>query len=344
LLSRVASEGTPEQRDAALKALAASASLRTQRIIFGQLRQQVGDEIVNQIAGLAPSPEADQTIYDNQHLGRMSLPGVRVRGEDDGPSADEAVNEAYDGTKTTYEFYRDVFKRNSLDDRGMELISSVHYSSNYDNAFWAGAQMVYGDASGHVFVKGSLTKALDVIAHELTHGVTSFTANLVYSKQSGALNEHFSDVFGSLVRQRHLNQTADQADWLIGAGCIAPGLGQALRSMKEPGTACKFDRQPGHMAQYVDLPDDSDPNNDAGGVHINSGIPNRAFYLAATAIGGNAWEKAGTIWYRTLTQLLPPDAQFVQAAETTVSVAEGMYGADTKAAVEQAWRQVGVIG
>ena len=344
LLSRVASEGTPDQRDAALKALAASASMRTQRTILGQLRRQVGEEIVNQIAGLVPSPEAYQTVYDNQHLGRMSLPGVRVRGEDDGPARDEAVNEAYDGSEATYEFYRDVFKRNSLDDRGMELISSVHYGSNFDNAFWNGAQMVYGDGSGHLFVKGALTKALDVIAHELTHGVTSFTANLAYSKQTGALNEHFSDVFGSLVRQRHLNQTADQADWLIGAGTLAPGLGQALRSMKQPGTAFQGDTQPGHMDQYVDLPDDTDPHNDNGGVHINSGIPNRAFYLAATAIGGNAWETAGTIWYRTLTQLLPSDAQFLQAAETTVSVAEGMYGADAKAAVEQAWRQVGVIG
>jgi hypothetical protein len=142
----------------------------------------------------------------------------------------------------------------------------VHYGVDFDNAFWNGAQMVYGDGSGRVFVKGALAQSIDVVGHELTHGVTSFTANLAYSKQSGALNESFSDVFGSLVKQRHLNQTADQADWLIGAGTLVPALGKALRSMSAPGTAYDGDRQPDHMDGYVDLPDDNDPRNDNGGV------------------------------------------------------------------------------
>src|SRR5207302_1639496 len=134
-----------------------------------------------------------------------------------------------------------------------------------------------------VFVRGGLTKDVDVIAHELTHGVTQLTAALEYSKQPGALNESISDVFGSLVKQHHLKQTADHADWLIGAGILGSALhGQALRSMKAPGTANDLDRQAGSMSGYADLPDDNDPAHDNGGVHINSGIPNRAFYLAAT--------------------------------------------------------------
>src|SRR4029079_10299870 len=136
----------------------------------------------------------------------------------------------------------------------------------------------------------------------LTHGVTQDEAQLVYSNQSGALNESLSDVFGSLIKQFSLNQTADQADWLIGAGLLTKQVkGVALRSMKAPGTAYDDpvlgkDPQPDHMSRFVTTA------ADRGGVHITSGIPNRAFYLAATAIGGYAWEVAGKIWYTTLTQ------------------------------------------
>ena len=145
------------------------------------------------------------------------------------------------------------------------------------------------------------TVAVDVIGHELTHGVTQFEAKLAYWDQSGALNESFSDIFRSLVKQKKLNQTADQADWLIGAGLFTSNVkGLAIRSMKEPGTAYDDpllgkDPQPAHMRHYVNT------TSDNGGVHINSGIPNRAFYLAALEIGGHAWERAGKIWYMTFT-------------------------------------------
>ena len=343
LLSRLASQGTAEQRDAALSALAASASMRTQRSMLSQVRRRLGNEVANQLAGLDVTPERRQTIYDNQRQGRSFLPGVRVRGEDDPPTADADVNGAYDGSAATYDFYRDVFNRDSLDGQGMELVSSVHYGVDFDNAFWNGAQMVYGDGSGRVFVKGVLAQSIDVVGHELTHGVTSFTANLAYSKQSGALNESFSDVFGSLVKQRHLNQTADQADWLIGAGILVPALGKALRSMSAPGTAYDGDRQPDHMDGYVDLPDDNDPRNDNGGVHINSGIPNKAFYLVASALGGQAWGTAGAIWFHTLTERLQSKAQFVDAAEQTMQVAKEMFGDTAQSSVASAWQQVGVI-
>lgn len=342
LLAWVILEGSPEQREAALATLAASASMRTQRAIYGQLRRDFGVNI-SQLAGLDVTAERRQTVYDNQNQGRFNLPGQRARGEGEDPVDDPAVNEAYDGSATTYEFYRDVHERDSLDGAGMELVSSVHYGVSFDNAFWNGAQMVYGDGSGRLFQVGALTGSLDVMAHELTHGVTEFTAGLAYSKQSGALNEHFSDVFGSLVKQYHLEQSADEADWLIGEGTLVPELGVALRSMSQPGTAFQGDRQPGHMDDYVDLPDDNNPRNDNGGVHINSGIPNRAFYLLATALGGKAWETAGHIWYTTLTERLGRETQFTEAAQETVSVAGELYGSTEQSAVETAWQEVGVL-
>ncbi len=343
LLARLASSGTTEQRAAAVSTMAASASMRTQRSILGQVRRQLGAEGAALLAGLDVSAQRRQTIYDNQRQGRAFLPGVRVRGEGDPVSSDGDVDGAYDGSAATYDFYRDLFDRDSLDGQGMELVSSVHYGVDFDNAFWNGAQMVYGDGSGHLFVKGALTRAMDVVGHELTHGVTSFTADLAYSKQSGALNEHFSDVFGSLVKQRHLGQTAAEADWLIGAGTLVPSLGRALRSMSEPGTAYDGDRQPAHMDGYVDLPDDNDPANDNGGVHLNSGIPNRAFYLVASALGGHAWERAGVIWFYTLTERLQSNAQFVDAAEQTMQVAKERFGDAEQSAVASAWQQVGVL-
>ena len=151
-----------------------------------------------------------------------------------------------------------------------------------------------------------------------------------------------SDVFGSLVKQYHLKQSAAKADWLIGAGTLVPALGKALRSMAKPGTAYDGDNQPAHMDNYVDLPDDGDPRNDSGGVHINSGIPNHAFYLAATKLGGNAWEKAGPIWYGALTQHLQPDSQFADAAAATVEAAGKLFGSAEVTIVRDAWKAVGL--
>jgi Zn-dependent metalloprotease len=343
LLARLAEQGSPEQRAAAVRTMAATASMRAQRsLITALLRRPEGRDAA--LAFIAPPPGERRTVYDVEHGGRSALPGRKVRGEGDPPSNDSAANEAYDGADLTYDFYKEIYGRNSVDGGGMELISSVHYGVGYDNAGWNGAEMVYGDGSGRIFVEGGLTKAIDVIGHELTHGVTQFTAGLEYHTQSGALNESMSDVFGSLVKQQVLGQTADQADWLIGAGILAPGLGRALRSLKEPGTAYDGDPQPAHMDDYRDLPDDNDPVNDSGGVHINSGIPNRAFYLVAEAIGGNAWEKAGRIWYETLTTQLQPTSNFREAAEATLQVAGELFpGDDAPAVIEKAWQEVGIL-
>jgi len=344
LLAYAIDEGDAAERAAALRAIAASAALRAQRQVVGALMRTL-DVDVGALRLVPQLEESRRTVYDAEHGGRLELPGRLVRAEHDPPVADAAVNEAFDAAGTTYAFYRDVYGRDSIDGAGMELVSSVHYGVRYENAFWNGVQMVYGDGGDQLFVEGAFTRALDVIAHELTHGVTQYTAGLQYSLQPGALNESFSDVFGVLVKQYAAGAVADsdEAKWLVGAGALMPRWGRALRSLKAPGTAWEGDRQPATMDGYVDLPDDNDPRNDNGGVHVNSGIPNHAFYLAATALGGYAWERVGRVWYVTLTDRLGPSAQFADAAAATVDVARELFGGDVERAVTDAWTRVGVL-
>jgi Zn-dependent metalloprotease len=174
--------------------------------------------------------------------------------------------------------------------------------------------------------------------------VTQFTAKLVYNQQSGALNESMSDVFGSLVKQYQLQQTASQADWIIGAGLFTSNVnGVGIRSMKAPGTAYDDpvlgkDPQPATMEDYVDT------TSDNGGVHINSGIPNHAFYVTAIEIGGSAWEKAGAIWYEALTSRLNATANFQTAASQTFQAAGEKYGTGSleQQAVKKGWAAVGI--
>jgi Zn-dependent metalloprotease len=269
------------------------------------------------------------------------LPGKLVRAEGQESVSDPMVNEAYEGLGATFQFYLDVFDRNSIDGQGLHLDATVHYGQDYDNAFWNGQQMVFGDGDGTAFNR--FTVSLDVIGHELTHGVTGSEVNLTYLNQSGALNESVSDVFGSLVKQYALKETAKGADWLIGEGLLKAS-GQALRSMKAPGTAYDNDMlgkdpQPAHMRDYVRTAQDS------GGVHINSGIPNKAFYLVASALGGHAWEAPGQIWYDTIRdKSLPASASFVTFASHTVLNASKRYGSQSheRKAVAAAWNEVGV--
>jgi Zn-dependent metalloprotease len=226
----------------------------------------------------------------------------------------------------------------------MPLNATVHFGQAYNNAFWNGQQMVFGDGDDDLFNR--FTVAVDVIGHELTHGVTEDEAQLVYFFQPGALNESVSDVFGSLVKQRVLNQTADQADWLIGAGLFTSNVnGVALRSMKAPGTAYDDpvlgkDPQPAHMNDFLYTFEDN------GGVHINSGIPNHAFYLAAIKIGGYAWEKAGRVWYETLRDpQLRSFWGFRRFARLTITVAGRLFGESSpeQGAVREAWNEVGIV-
>jgi len=283
-----------------------------------------------------------RTIADAH--GSTSLPGTVVRREGDPDSGDAATDEAYAGLGATHAFWLDVFGRVSIDGAGLPLDATVHYGQDYDNAYWDGQRMVFGDGDDEVFRR--FTIALDVIGHELAHGVTQYTADLTYEGQSGALNESVSDVFGSLVAQHAAGQTADQASWLIGEGLFTDAVqGVALRSMRAPGTAYDDpvlgrDPQPATMADYVETTEDS------GGVHLNSGIPNRAFFLAATAMGGYAWQGAGAVWWDALTAAeTTAGIDFAGFARVTVDAAAGRFGAGSTqhAAVEDAWRTVGVL-
>ncbi|HET8988370.1 MAG TPA: protealysin inhibitor emfourin [Humibacillus sp.] len=283
-----------------------------------------------------------RTISDAK--GAQRLPGTTVRTEGQAETGDIAVSEAYDGLGATWQLWSEAYDRDSLDGKGMPLLATVHYGRNYDNAFWDGSQMVFGDGDGVIFER--FTGSLDVIGHELAHGVTEHTAGLLYQGQSGALNESISDVFGVLVKQRRLGQSAEQADWLVGAELLNPSVqGRALRDMRNPGTAYDdprlgTDPQPAHMDGYVDTRDDN------GGVHINSGIPNRAFVLAALAIGGNAWEAPGAIWYAVLSgDGIKADCDFETFAGLTVAAAGAAHGEGSaeQLAVRSGWEQVGVL-
>lgn len=321
-------------RELALHNLLASTQIRAQRSFLALLP-----------AGTTAG-EKRRTIYDAKNMETDPPKGTLVRGEGDKPTSDAPVNEAYDGLGATYDFYKAAFGRNSLDGNGMRLDAIVHYADHFNNAFWDGQRMVFGDGDEDLFA--GFTRSLDVIAHELTHGVTEFTAGLEYHKQPGALNESMSDVFGSLVKQWSLHQDASRADWLIGAEIFTPAIaGDALRSMKAPGEAYDSpllgkDPQPATMENYRNLPDTR--AGDWGGVHINSGIPNHAFYLAATGIGGNAWDAPGHIWYETLTKRCGSQAQFQDFAEATFGVAGQLYGAASREqqSVRDAWREVGI--
>lgn len=332
LLRKLLESQDPQLREAALNTLLTTAKLRGERLVRG-------------VQGLAAAPGAGRrTVLDCR--GSNRLPSAVVVRTEDGPAArDASANRAFDGLGATRQFYGDVLGRKSIDDRGMRLDAYIHRGQKFNNAFWDGREMVFGDGDGVAFT--DFTASLDVIAHELTHGVTEHTAGLEYHLESGALNESISDVFGSLVKQWTLKQTADQADWLIGAEIFTPSIrADALRSLKAPGTAydnAAFGRdpQPDHMSRFVRLPDTEEGDN--GGVHINSGIPNHAFYRFAINLGGHAWQAAGHIWYESLKASVP-DTGFQAFADTTHAKAGQLYGSGSaeQAAARDAWGNVGI--
>jgi len=332
ILDQIARNGSTKQRSWALDTLKLDHALRTKRLIAPRIRA---------MWATATPGVAARAIHDAQH--RTHLPGKLARAEGQPAVGDQAVDEAYEYLGATYDFFWKVYHRNSIDDAGMALSGTVHYDKDYDNAFWDGSQMVFGDGDGELFNR--FTIAIDIVGHELAHGVTEHEANLDYQGQAGALNESLSDVFGSMIKQHHAQQAADKADWLIGHGLLTGNVkGKALRSMSAPGTAYDDpvlgkDPQPADMANYVNTMEDY------GGVHINSGIPNRAFYLLAMQLGGFAWEKAGLIWYETLVdKKLSRTATFKAFANRTFLKAGSLFGAGSteQNAVKKAWTTVGV--
>ncbi len=276
----------------------------------------------------------DRFIYDCKNRTQQRVSLARKEGED--AIQDESVDKAYETSCFVREYFKETFNLNSLDDNGLDLISNVHYGKDYNNAFWDGDEMTYGDGDGREFK--DFASAIDVVAHELAHGVTQFLANLEYQSQSGALNEHFSDVFGTIIKQKYLKQDIVEADWLIGDTVVTAAFpGIAIRSMKAPGTANDFDSQPDHMDNYYT------GNADNQGVHINSGIPNKAFYLSCMEIG---LDQCALIWFETLKALwrtadfndmLTMIMEITQTLQT-----EKRVGANALEAIEKSFATVGL--
>ncbi|MGH2592229.1 MAG: M4 family metallopeptidase [Anaerolineae bacterium] len=267
------------------------------------------------------------------------LPGRQLIDEGE-RSRDLVAQAAHDGAGKVYDYFSKTFQRDGIDGQGSPIVSTVHYGSSpqeAENAAWIGElqQMIYGDG-GRIFQP--LAFGLDVIAHELTHGVTENTAGLIYESQSGALNESYSDIFAALV---------DRDEWTVGEDIVnsPPFPVPYLRSLEDPTLGGIYDPvnplagvgQPGHVDDYANLP--LSRRGDNGGVHVNSGIPNRAAFLLAQAIGK---EKLEQIYYRALTQYLTPDAGFFDAARATVRAAQDLYGQAEVRAVRNAFSQVGL--
>lgn len=334
MLEAVELRGDQNQREMARAMLSSSDEMREDR------SRDVVPRSFRGVARAAAAPAAGppQELYDAEE--KRTLPGKPV--EHPESSADPVVRAAWEGAAATARLLADAYGINSLDGQGMTLISTVHYDREYNNAFWNGRQMVYGDGDGVLFKP--FTSSLSVIGHELAHGLVQHAGGLVYRDQSGALNEHCADVFGCLTVQFANGEQADEADWLVGAEILGDGVsGMALRSMKAPGTAYDDDvlgrdPQPFHMDDFVVT------SSDNGGVHINSGIPNHAFYLLAVQLGGRAWEKAGEIWFDALQAIRHPHAQFADWADQTISSARTRFGAGSleETMTKRCWKLVGV--
>ncbi|TGB02757.1 M4 family metallopeptidase [Halobacillus salinus] len=263
--------------------------------------------------------------FDNYGGQYSSLPGYYVTdsGNTFYSERQKAAVDAHYYAGEVFDYYYDTFNRVSYDNNGSDIRSTVHYGSNYNNAAWTGNQMIYGDGDGSTFTY--LSGADDIVAHELTHAVTDTTAGLIYENQSGALNESFSDVFGYFV---------DSEDWLMGEDVYTPGVsGDALRSLSNPNAY----NQPDHMNEYQNLPNTE--AGDWGGVHINSGIPNKAAYYTINSLGIS---KAQQIYYRALTVYLTPSSNFQSAKAALQQSAQDLYGSSAKSAVTQAWSNVGL--
>jgi Zn-dependent metalloprotease len=309
---------------------------RSDRIYFSEM-PKASLEMMLITKAKPAKPKASIELYNLRH--KYSLPGKRMMAAD--IAKDKDAKNVLRGTKRTWNFYYSIFSRNSIDNAGMTLVNSIHYGKRYSNAMWNGRQMVYGDGDKKVF--GSFTLDIDIIAHELAHGVTQYAANFDYENQSGALNESYSDVFGIMVKQFARKQQVDESNWLIGEN-IMLGDAYALRSLAAPGTAFRGhpswgdDPQPATMDNYIHLPNTE--KGDWGGVHYNSGIPNYAFYIAAMEAGGFAWETVGKAWYAALTSSLNNRSDFAEARRATIAQAKKLFGTNSKVhkAVVRGWK------
>jgi Zn-dependent metalloprotease len=306
------------------------------------LRQNASPDLPSALTTVvSPRPtKGDRAVYDDQNTANFDV--ELVRGEGDPADKAQNVNQAYDYAGAARDYYKTVHNRDSIDHNGMTVNVNVNFDVAFMNAFWDGVRLVLGNGDGKIFV--DFAASPDVLGHELSHGVVQFTANLQYKGQSGALNESFADVFGSLIEQQVRGQDFESANWLIGDEIMAKDLyGEALRSMAHPGTAYDNplmgkDPQPDHMSGYYSGPKDN------YGVHINSGIINRAFYLTASELGTDS---AGRIWYAGLQNLWPTanfaDAAQVLSAQARILARDQKVDRQAAQAVRGAFRTVGVL-
>ncbi|MBY6050186.1 M4 family metallopeptidase [Cytobacillus firmus] len=277
-------------------------------------------------------------VFTYDASNRSRLPGTLWTSPDNllNSTYDAAAVDAHYYAGKTFDYYKNVFNRNSYDNRGSALKSTVHYGSRYNNAFWNGSQMVYGDGDGTTF--RPLSGGLDVVAHELTHAVTDTSSDLIYQNESGALNEAMSDVFGTLVEFFDNNNP----DYEIGEDIYTPNIANdALRSMSDPTKS----GDPDHYSKRYTGSEDN------GGVHINSGIINKAAYLLAkggthygVTVSGIGNDKVGQIYYRANTVYLTASSTFSQARAALVQSAADLYGAGSAevASVNKSFDAVGV--
>ncbi|KAL8840872.1 MAG: hypothetical protein Q9170_001136 [Blastenia crenularia] len=293
----------------------------------------------------APKQEsyAPINIYEgfNKPTQYTVLPGPIARRYGQGRVGNSQIDDCYDAMTKARDFYRIVFGWKSIDDKNKLLQATVRYGWNVANAYflWKEAQIVFGNGNPSMY---NFDGSLDLVGHELTHGVIMYSSGLIYKNQSGALNESCADVMGCLLEQWVHGQTVAQADWLLAQDVLFPNEPKiAMRNMKAPGTAYNDrrmgkDRQVAHMKDYINTPYDD------GGVHDNSGIPNRAFYLAASAWGGYGWQLPGQTWFATMTTC-EPNATFVSFAFRTIREAKRLGGEKWESAVINAWIEVGVL-
>lgn len=301
------------------------------------------DAISGELVTRHPQHHRALNRYVYNSGGKQALPGQLLIKEG-GSSGDPTAADAYKFAGVTYDFYKEKFGRDSFNASGAALHSSVHFGYKYVNAYWDGSQMVYGDGDG--VYASAFARDQDVVVHELTHAVTQYEANLVYQGQSGALNEAFSDIMAAAA-DAHAAGGVRAATWDLAEGIWTPGeAGDAMRYMNDP-------TRDGQSSDYY--PERFTGSEDNGGVHLNSGIANLAFYLTvaggkhprgktSTVVPALGMDRGAAIYYRALTHYLASTASFEDARNATAQAATELYGADAAAAVHAAWTAVGVPG
>jgi Zn-dependent metalloprotease len=335
LLRHLADNSDDERRAVLTVQVQHSKQLRGQRAASGK-------DAGSNRAGTRP---LHRQVFDGH--GQTFLPGTLLRDEDAAPAHDKVANQAYENVGIALQFFAEVLGRDSVDGKGLRIDTTVHYGYAFANAMWTGEQMVVGDGDSRD-VRG-LANSLGIIAHELSHGITQHMINgglgvvqmagqpPTLKGEAGALNESFSDVCASMIKQWRTGEDVKAADWLMGEDILSPRAGKAVRSLKDPGNTELTWSQDDQIKDYRRFR----PTDDA---HKASGIANHAFYLAAMELGGRSWEALGPVWVKGFDRLRARST-FLDAAHATVAVAATLHGADSKAhrAVKAGWKSVNVL-